>query len=712
MAGLLGLAAPALAQPASVDKVLFTADQLDYDSQNKVVTAHGKVEVFHQGRVLLADQIQYDQTRNKIHATGSVSLMEPNGDVIFAENLEITDDFKNGIIENVRLLMSDDSRMAAASATRIDGTRKELNYAVFSPCELCATDDGTKEPLWQLRAAKVIHDEESKDIIYHDAVMDFWGLPVFYTPYLSHTSPEVERRTGFLTPSIKQSTQLGFTVGVPYYYSASPSEDITVEPRYMAEEGFLLANHYRRRFDTGEMDIQTSWAEVDKRANASAGEDENTTRGHIEATGRFDVDDVWRWGFDVFAASDRTYLNRYGFSGIDFLHNEVFLEGFDHRNYASVRGLAFQGLRQTDDQDRIPYILPQFSYNYLSDPLADGSLFSFDASVLNLARQQGAKSSRISLKGGWEKSITTDFGSVYSLEASTQGDLYHVSDVPTDTSETQDGFTGRIFPQLAMKWEYPMVRSVGTIHQVIEPMVGMVLSPSGGNPTKIPNEDSQAFELDELNLFDPQRFAGFDRVAGDQRIDYGVNMGMHGFYGGDINMFIGQSVRLKEDSTYSTGTGHEGQFSDVVGNFQFSPSELIDILYRTRFDNDDAAFRRSEWGFRLGDEDLSFAGDYIFVDRLAGSGEFPDREEVSATFLSKIAEFWKFRAYGRRNLNDEDSNRFIGTGFLYQDDCFDFAVGIDRDFTDDGETAAATTFFVQFHLKHLGGYGVGSAFDE
>src|SRR3546814_15825093 len=112
---------------------------------------------------------------------------------MFANYVELSEDLKEGVITNIRLLLTDRSRAAAAVGRRTGGNRTELDKGVFSPCNLCE-DDPTRAPLWQIKAVKIIHDQEEKTIEYQDAWMEIYGLPVMYTPSMSHRREE--RRVG------------------------------------------------------------------------------------------------------------------------------------------------------------------------------------------------------------------------------------------------------------------------------------------------------------------------------------------------------------------------------------------------------------------------------------------------------------------------------------------------------------------------------------
>ena len=138
---------------SSNQPLLFSANEVTHDKNNGIVRAFGNVEVSHKQRVLMANSVTYNQTKNIVIANGAVSLLEASGDVLFAETMKLTGDLKDGIIKDLRIRLSDNSRIAASGARRSEGNYTEMRNAVYSPCQDCA--DKTKdEPLWQLKAKK------------------------------------------------------------------------------------------------------------------------------------------------------------------------------------------------------------------------------------------------------------------------------------------------------------------------------------------------------------------------------------------------------------------------------------------------------------------------------------------------------------------------------------------------------------------------------
>ena len=106
--------------------ILFKADQLRHERKLGIVVGRGNVEIIQADRILRAETVTYNQRTNILTATGDVVLLEPGGDVVFANHVELTGDFKDGIIENIRVLMSDEARFAAVGGRRIAGEVIEM----------------------------------------------------------------------------------------------------------------------------------------------------------------------------------------------------------------------------------------------------------------------------------------------------------------------------------------------------------------------------------------------------------------------------------------------------------------------------------------------------------------------------------------------------------------------------------------------------------
>lgn len=687
---------------------LITADQLTYDETNGLVIASGNVEISQAGRVLLADRVTYDINADVVNAEGNVTLVEPSGDTVFADFVELTGDLREGFIRDIRVLLADNTRIAAASGTRTGGNRTEFRKGVFSPCELCR-DDPTRAPLWQLKANEVIHDQESHDVIYHDAWLEIFGIPILYTPYLQHPDPTVDRRSGILAPTIGNSDFLGYAVEVPYFWAIDDTSDLTIAPIASSEQGLNLTGEYRHLFTDGEVRIAGSATIADREERGGVIE-KDRFRGHIDAEGRFDIDRTWRWGFDVDRASDDTYLRAFDFDSSRTLTSEGYLEGLKGRNYAAVRGLAYQGLRASDKNNEFPIVAPLADYSFISEPGIGlpGGRYTVDANLMALSRIEGRDSRRLSVIGGYHLPFAGPIGDIYEVTAQVQADSYWTHGVVEGSNNVNPSnapgsdTTGRVFPQLAVKWRYPWARQDGSFHQVIEPIAQAVLAPNGSNPGDIPNEDSLDFEFDDTNLFELTRFPGRDRVDSGTRFDYGVKW--TGTFGeeGSAGAFLGQSYRLTENhDVYAEGSGLEDKFSDLVGRIHLRPMDDLDVLYRFRLDKDDLQAQRSEVALNIGPPALNLDLSYFFINDQDSSDEFNDREEVTFGIRSRLNENWSVGFSHRRDLREDRALRSaISLG--YQDECFLIEGVAERTNYRDRELEADDSVFVRVVFKYLG----------
>lgn len=685
--------APAFAQDqAEQQPATFSADEMTHDRELRTITARGHVEVNQGERTLMADTISYDQGNDIIRASGNVTLLHPSGDVFFAQMMEISGDLKNGLIEDFRAVMADRSRFAASRARLVNDETMTLDRAVYSPCQQCQ-EDPSRPLLWQLKAVRVVHDRVNKVVKYEDAWLEFAGVPVLYTPYLTHPDPSVKRKTGLLPPRVGGSSDLGMIARVPYFYVIDEYSDVTLTPILTSKENGGLAVEYRERFTKGEITAKGS-------ANYNS---EGTILSHIAASSRFDINESWRWGMDLNRTSDDTYMRRYGFGSEKTLTSQAFVEGFRGKNYASINTMAFQNLRSSDSADSTPLVLPMAQFSHQGEADRFGAYNTFDANMVMLTRNQGTDATRASIKPAWHLPYIAPKGDIYKLSASMGIDFFHTQDLdaPDIRGGTYNGAALRVTPELTFDWRWPLARRTGTVSEVIEPIGQVILSPYGGNSYKMANEDSQDIDFNDTNLFSANRFAGYDRVESGPRANYGLKWGVYGDGGGSTSVLVGQSYRLSDDDTFQVSSGLEDNFSDYVARVQMSPGPYMNLLYRTRLDKNSLDFKRNEVGVSGKAGWFNYSTDYVFFDRQQDS-EFNGRKEVNYLLGAQMTDTWSTKFSGVRDLSDDGGQRSMRLGLIYEDECFRFDTTLSREFYLDREVKPTDAIMFRLVFKTLG----------
>jgi LPS-assembly protein len=702
------LAAPA--KPVIRGDVLMQADEVDYDVDAQTVTARGHVEIDSDGRILLADQVSYDQKKDIMTADGHVSVTDEKGNVAFASHVVLTDKMRDGALKNFAALIGKNGRMVAASATRSLGRFTEAFDASYTPCKIC-NQPGQRTPVWKVRAEHVTYDQVEHRIVFRDAELEFFDVPVFYSPYLQEPDPSVRYATGILTPDLGSSTNIGYFLKLPVYIAITPSEDATITPLVSTRGGAVLAGEYRQRFQDGGLWLQGSVAD---NPNGGITQDKNEFYASLFGSGRIPVASNWRTGFDLQLTSNDTYLKRYDFSQLDRLVNDLFVEGSGGRTRFAITGYFFQGLRASDNSDIIPFALPLIEFSYSPMEKILGGQFRFDVNSIALTRSVGENDQRFSSEVRMRWPTVLPGGQLLTFEMDARGDVYHVSNILTPGSG--DKYISRGIPYAALDWRWPFISSTGQGRAfIIEPIAQFVLQPYGGNPDGIPNEDSAAFDLDDNNVLSFDQMPGYDLVESGPR----ANVGLHAravFPSGSVDAVFGQTYRFKPDPIFVNSAPQDGTTSDLVGRVSIKFLPYIDLTDRIDIDRDNGTVRRQEVYLTGTWNRSSLQISYVQLPQtpvdvsppLVSSACvlpldpaltcIPQRQEVTAQ--ADINFYANWQAFGaiRRDLL---AGRMLDTelGLGYEDDCLGISVAYRRKFTTDRDLPPSTSVILRFNLK-------------
>ena len=690
--------------------VTFTADEVEYDREAGLVTARGRVEAWQGERVLRADEFTYNRETGVATARGNVQLLEADGQVLFADEAELRDQFKDGVLREVRALLAQNVRIAANGVRRTGGTINELSRVVYSSCDLCPTNP-MAPPAWQLRARIATQDKTLQRITYRDAVVQVHGVPVFYTPYLSHPDPSAERASGFLFPQLGLTRYLGAFAMVPYYQVINGHSDATITPLFSSRQYPFLLGEYRNKLNYGEIE-----------GNASIGvlQDPRRTKdqlgGHIFLRGRFVLDENWRAGFDLNRATSDTYLQTIRTWSRPVYASSAFVEGFwGTEQYARIDVRGYQSLQLNYNNDTLPYVLPNAFYEYAPHEKVAGGHLTLDTGLLSIFRLVGAHTQRVTSRANWVRHDYDPLGGLWTFRMQGDANGYWAGgqDEAPINLPGANGLNQNANFRAAVDWRMPFVRYGETWgSQIIEPRVQLVTGPRLGRQRNLPNEDSIDFEFTDANLFALNRFTGRDRLEGGTRVDSALRGAWLFPNGGQVEGLVGRSYALQDDHSTSSlyGTsGLQSRASDWVSRLRVAPVPWFETIARIRTDGADLAQRRLVDGIArvsLG-PNLSLHAGYLYSTPLPYLLPARTREEVSVGGTARIAGNWRVNTTVKYDLNN---SRFalIQGGAGYEDECFILEARFLRRFNRDTSTLVNypinTQVLVHVGLKTLGDY--------
>jgi LPS-assembly protein len=752
---------PITAKPAPGAQMLVQANEIRYDYNNLLVSAVGNVQIYYNGATIEADKVVYDQRNKRLHAEGNARLTEADGNVSYGEILDLSDDFRDGFIDSLRLETVDQTYLAAPRGVRTDKNYTVFQSGVYTACEPCR-DNPKKPPLWQVKAARIIHNESEKMMYFEDASIEFFGVPLAWMPFMSAPDPTVKRKTGFLMPILSTSSAYGFGIETPYYIALAPNYDATISPRFTTTQGPLLRGEFRERFEDGQLTIRGAAIDQLDKGLFVGTPGFRDFRGSIEASGRFSLSPQWTWGFDAVGVTDPTFFQDYRIvqlqnTSVDPILNyqteaitQLYLTGRGDRSYFDMRAIHYYGLSTIDVQGQLPNVAPVIDYDYTFDqPVFGGELStkfnftniqrdtaSFDPISAN-AQTQGLCAvnsadprqitpancllrgvpgdySRVSAQINWRYQYIDPWGQVFIPFASLRGDAagMAISNQPgvSNFISPGDSAVARVMPTIGLEYHYPFiaVQSWGT--QTIEPIAQLILRPNETQIGKLPNEDAQSLIFDDTNLFKVDKFSGWDRLEGGGRANVGAQYTAQFNRGGNLNVLFGQSYQLFGLNSFAVadltntglGTGLDKNVSDYVGRVAFQPNQFYTLSSRFQFNSETVALQRLELegSAKFDRWNVSILyGDYAAEPQ---RGFLTRRDGILTSGAYKLNQNWVVNGGIRYDIEAGKPSQYrLGLGYI--DDCFIVSFQYYTDYTLTSSLTSNQTYVLQISLRTLGG---------
>lgn len=705
--------------PEEIAQVAFSADQLIYDENADTVTATGDVRMNREGYNLRADSVVWSRTTGEVRAIGDVRVISPAGDVAYGDSVVLEDNLRDGIVENLLLVLEDGGRLAAIQARRENGLTI-LDRAAYTPCAVVTPEGCPKDPTWQINAVRVVHDPVRHRISYQGATLNLFGMPVLGLPGLSHPDGSQGGGSGLLVPEVRFSRRNGLELSVPYYLRLAPNRDATFTPHVYSDVLPMLEGEYRQLTSLGPFQLRGyvthgSRLELDPLALPPPGGNEGW-RAYVEGNGRFQLSPAWSITGSARYVTDRTFLRRYDISRDDRLRSMINAERIGTDSYISIAGWAFQGLRITDVSGQQPIALPAIDAHWRLPESYFGGRVELQANSLAILRPEGQDSQRAFASARWDRRSITSLGQELTLTAYARGDLYHAND--TGLTQTiiyrgTEGWSSRFIGALAADLRWPFVGEFLNGTQRLTPRLQFVASPPTEN-MDIPNEDARSVELEDSNLFALNRFPGYDRWEDGLRVTYGADWAAD-LPGVSIRANIGQSYRLNTRATIlPPGTGLSDRFSDVVGRTNVRVGRRVNLVHRFRLDKDNLAIRRNEIDAVIGGRQTYATIGYLRLDRDIDQSieDLRDREEVRFGGRVRFARYWSVFGSTVVDLTNRDEDPLsLADGFepvrhrlgiLYDDECIELGLTWRRDYETTGDASRGNTFLIRVALKNLG----------
>ena len=689
---LMTLAAPARAQ----DQATLVADRLAIVGEATLV-AEGNVEVFFKGRRLRADRIAYDATADRLAIEGPITLDDGAGTVILADQADLAADLSEGVLRSARLVLNQQLQLAASEIFRAGGRYTALNRTVASSCRVCAGDGA---PLWEIRARRVVHDQQERQIYFDRAQLRLAGVPVFWIPRLRMPDPTLKRATGFLMPSLRNTTALGAGIRVPYFIRLGDSRDLTLSPFVATKGARSVELRYRQAFRSGAIEFTGAMS----RDEILPGE----TRAYGRLDGTFALPRDFDLSFRLEGVTDPAYLIDYGISDEDRIDSRITLDRYRRNEAFSARIIHYNSIRDGDANSTLPTVIGDVTWERRFEPPVIGGQAGLTFQTRSHYRSSdnpldldgdgigdGRDTARLSLSADWRRDWILPGGILAAASAEARADAYSFSqDATLPPSVTRS--TGAA--AIELRWPWVRAGADGS-SQVIEPVARLIWSPEDDDA--IPNEDSLLPELDEGNIFATDRFPGADLAERGLRANLGLSWTRHDPDGWSLGVTVGRILRDDADDRFSAASGLGGSSSDWLAAVRLETAGGLALTNRLILD-DGGDVTKAELRLDLDRDRLGLSSSVIWMQADPAEARTADVRELAFDGRYAFTPALSGRLAARYDF-EADRAASAGLKVEYRNECLKLDLSLSRRFTSSTSVKPVTDFGLSVELLGFGG---------
>lgn len=688
----------ALATSASAqDRATLVADSLNIQD-NDTLVAKGNVAVFFKGQTLSAQSVTYDQSHDRLLIEGPIVLNDGNGTVILASQAEMSADLAEGLLISARLVLEQQMQFAAAELRRVGGRYTEMDHAVASSCKVCK---GNSTPLWEMRATRVVHDQQERQLYFTNAQLRLAGVPVFYIPRLRMPDPTLERATGFLMAGFRSNSNLGSGLELPYFITLGDHADVLLTPFFASKGSKTVYLRYRQAFATGDLNISGSVS----RDNILPGK----TRGYVLGLGNFALPNDFQLALRGEMVTDPSYLSDYDYPQQDRLESFAEVSRTYRDEYLLAGVVGFHSIREGEINAIVPAYLGGLVWHKRLTPAAIGGLGDLEFQAHAHYRpstdalqdsnldgvSDGRDMQRLSFRGAWQRNLLSENGIITTLQGAVAANAFMVQQ---DTF--YQGNVNRLDGSVGVQFRWPLLRTEGNgVSQLIEPVAQFVTSASTGGT--IPNEDSVLVTFDEGNLFAMNRFPGADATETGSFANIGVNYLRNDPAGWTVGVTAGRVLRVRAQDDFTDTSGLIGPKSNWLLAGQVTLANHFIFMGRALTD-DNLELARGEFQASYVDDQFSLITGFIHTGADTEENRLVPISELLLDTSIDLTPEWTGQLQGIYDFEAQRAST-AGLALTFKNECVQVNLSLSRRFASSTSVTPTTDFGLSLELLGFGG---------
>ncbi|HEX7817533.1 LPS-assembly protein LptD [Dyella sp.] len=282
------------------------AEQVDSSNQT-VYHMQGNVKLERADQRMQSDTADYNNDTTDYDAKGNVRYQEA-GELVKADHIRGNTNDSTGVADNVTYqLLQSRGNGTATQGHMFDAQHSQYTNAIYTTCDV-------GHHLWEFKAKDLTLNKDTGVGVARKATMRFANVPFLYLPYFTFPIDN-RRKSGFLYPTLGNSSRSGFMVSTPYYLNLAPNYDATLDPRIYSDRGPMLAGEFRYLNllrSTGTLNIEYMPKDHGNNDPGVVDQTKGDDRYLIKWINNTSLGGPFSFGANINRTSDRNYLRDFG----------------------------------------------------------------------------------------------------------------------------------------------------------------------------------------------------------------------------------------------------------------------------------------------------------------------------------------------------------------------------------------------------------------
>jgi len=598
------------------------------------------------------------------------------------------------------------------SSSLSDENKTVVNNGIFTSCKL---NDNC--PPWSIKAEKITHDKIKKDMIYKNAILKIYDVPILYFPKFFHPDPSVKRRSGFLQPQFNNSETLGSSLYIPYFKTLGPDKDLTIKPTFfekftkLEKEKYILQSEFRKKGENSSLIADFAFLRDYKSLTDSKTKNVNhlflNYMNNIKNTSYLES----KFEAQIQKVTNDTYLKVFQNNLFDTplmpdsqttmnSNLKIYLEKEDQNLTTGLEIYENLGVKHSD---RYQYTLPYYDFSKNLTPLIvdnsiNGSLNFYSSGTNKLSNTNNLRTtvvndlsyssidfiSRLGFKNNFELYIK-------NLNAVGKNDLLYTSNAQID------GMT-----ILKIDSHFPLLRSKNTIRETLTPKASFRINP-GNNMS---NYSGSSTNINTSNVFDVNRLGITNDYEAGKSLTFGMDYKFDQLEKNQLEdtkdkyleLKIATVIRDQNENQIPISSTINKKNSDLFGSIDNRLFNNINLNYKFSLDNDMKTINSNSIETEISIN--NFITSFNFIEQ---------RNEIGSThLLSNTTEYrindstsLKFSTRRNKKIN---LTEYYNLSYEYKNDCLTAALIFNKSFYQDNDLKPTEDLFFSITLIPLTTY--------